>query len=461
MLQSLSHDMPAPALAARSRLRQAIAGSELPCYVYSYPSKRAYRPVQPERTLAEVWRDARDKLNLYVHVPFCGYRCSFCTLFLTTSHSPRMVEDYVAALQRQIAMYGELLGHLEVVSLYIGGGTPTTLSPEQFETLFVALHRAFPRFSASAEISVEGSPDTMTLERLERLKALGVNRVSMGLQTLNEEERKRVGRPYAAEAVFRAVESIQRVAFENVNYDLIYGLESQRPETWLRSLDTTLDFQPQTVTLYPVVFRPLTVIDKRREKHAQGFMPNASKYALYDESVAYLSERGFRQNTFVRFTTLAHDGLRQEVADFAGVPLLGLGAGARSYSDTVHYGTDFAVRKPETLDIIHGFISHEHRPDEKVGLGFVMDEQEQKRRFCILNLSLGRLDPAAYAWRFGGAGLEDFAEELGALVAEGCVKVDAAGVHALTPKGFKFSNVIATLFKSDTVDALERAFRPT
>ncbi|MFP2908086.1 STM4012 family radical SAM protein [Pyxidicoccus sp. 3LFB2] len=446
---------------ARARLQRAIAGSELPCYVYSYPSKRAYRAVEPARTLAQVWAGARDRLNLYMHIPFCGYRCSFCTLFLTTSHSPQLVEDYVAALQRQMAMYGALLGHLEVVSLYIGGGTPTTLSPDQFSSLFDALHRAFPRFSPTAEVAVEGSPDTMSPERLERLKALGVNRVSMGLQTLDEQERKRAGRPYSTRTLYQAVEAIQRVGFANVNYDLIYGLEGQQRETWLHSLSTTVGFGPRTVTLYPVVFRPLTVIDKRREKHAQGFMDDGSKYALYDESVAWLAGRGFRQNSFVRFSTLEHDGLQQEVADFAGVPLLGLGAGARSYADAVHYGTDFAVRRPETLDIIRGFISHDHRPDEPLGLGFVLDEDEQKRRFCILNLSLGRLEPGAYAQRFAGAGLDDFAEELDALVAEGCVTVSREGAYALTPLGFKFSNVIATLFKSPNVDALERAFLPT
>src|SRR5436190_1494248 len=127
-------DTQRPGQDARACLRRAIAASELPCYVYSYPSKRAYRPVQPERTLAEV--------------------------------------------------------------------------------------------------AVEGSPDSMSPKLLSCLKGLGINRVSMGLQTLDPEEQRRVGRPYAPEAVFGAVEAINAIGFENVNYDLIYGLEGQGRETW-------------------------------------------------------------------------------------------------------------------------------------------------------------------------------------------------------------------------------------
>jgi oxygen-independent coproporphyrinogen-3 oxidase len=432
---------------ARDRLQQAIAASELPCYVYSYPSKRAYRPFDPPVTIAEAWGGAAGPLNLYIHIPFCAYRCSFCTLFLTTSHGPDLVQAYVDALCRQMEMYGPVAGHMEVISLYIGGGTPTTLSLAQFSQLFDALRRQFPRWSAGAEISVEGSPDSMTVERLACLKREGVTRVSMGLQTLDPDEQRRVGRPYAPGAVHAAVEAINAAGFDNVNYDLIYGLEGQQRESWFASLGATVAFAPKTITLYPVVFRPLTAIQKRAERDTSGFLPDESKYALYDESV-------------VRFTTLPRGGLRQEAADFAGVPLLGLGAGARSYSDRVHYSTDYAVRRTATLDIIGGFITHAHTRDHPADRGFLLDDDERRRRFCVLNLSLGRLDPSEYSRRFGGGGLADVASELEALVAEGCVDVLADGAFQLTPRGFKYSNVMGELFKSRRVDALERSYVP-
>jgi len=448
-------------LPARERLAAAIASSELPVYVYSYPPKRAYRPLAADLSLERIWSGATGPLNLYIHVPFCGYRCSFCTLFLTTSHEAETRQRYVEAVQRQIAMYGRLLGHLEVESLYVGGGTPTVLEASQFEELFTSLRAAFPTWRADAEIAVEGSPDTMRRELLAPLKDLGVNRISMGLQTLDPEEARRVGRRYDLDTVHRAVEAINRVRFENVNYDLIYGLEGQTRESWFRSLGATLDFGPRTVTLYPIVVRPLTAIQKQRDLREDRFLENESKYALYDETVEYLDGRRFRQNSFVRFSQMEIDGLRQEVSDFAGNPVLGLGAGSRSYAAETHYGTDFAVRRRAAEDIITGFIGHDHRPESVPGLGFILNLDERKRRHAILNLSLGHLDPRGYRERFASELTADFGEETEALLAEECVARDESGSFRLTRKGFKYSNMIATLFESPDVVRLDAAYIPT
>lgn len=443
-----------------ARLRHAIETAEMPTYVYSYPSKRAYRKVDPAPTIVNIWDGASGKLNLYLHIPFCAYRCSFCTLFMTTAPSSDLVGQYLQSLHRQINMYGELLGHMEIESVYIGGGTPTVLSAQQFEHLFQTIRASFPNISTNAEISVEGSPDTISVEILSTLNALGVNRISMGLQTLVPEEMKRCGRRYQSDTLISAINAINNACFENVNYDLIYGLEGQTRESWFRSLDTTIELAPDTITVYPVVFRPLTGIDKKLHKHQLSFMSNGEKYAIYDETVEHLREQGFYQNSFVRFSKCAEDGLRQEAADFSGVPLLGLGVSARSYTDKMHYSTEFSVRKSNTDAIIADFIDYDHRSDGRIQLGFNLDQDEQRRRFCILNLSLGRLDQAKYEQRFGDFAAGQFQNELQALTDEGCVVRDEDGSWNLTAKGFKYSNVIATLFKSDRVQQREQQFEP-
>lgn len=448
-----------PGLSPAQRLAAAIAASEMAVYVYSYPSKRAYRPFDDGTTLEQIWSGLTGPINLYVHVPFCGYRCSFCTLFLTTSHGEDLRARYVDALVRQVRMYGRMLGRVEVVSLYVGGGTPTILEPREFERLFAALREVFPAWRAGGEISVEGSPDTMRRDLLAALKALGVNRVSMGLQTLDPAEALRAGRRYGIDAVRAAVDGIQAIGFDNVNYDLIYGLEGQTRDSWLRSLHETMGFGPQTVTLYPVVLRPLTAIARQQTLRGDRFLENASKYAIYDESVDCLSARGFQQNSVVRFSRCEADGLRQEASDFAGTPLIGFGAGSRSYSPGVHYSTDFAVRRRPTEEIIAAFIEHEARPGDVPSLGFVLGLEERKRRHCILNLSLGHLDSVAYERRFHSRPGDDFGAELAALEAEGCVACVADG-YRLTRKGFKYSSVIATLFTSDVVRQLETDYVP-
>ncbi len=445
---------------ARLRLEHAITTAELPNYVYSYPPKRAYRAVDPPMTIAEAWSGHRGPLNLYLHIPFCGYRCAFCTLFLTTNHRDGLIDRYVNSLCRQITMYGELLSDAEVVSIYIGGGTPTILEESQFEALFGALRSAFPRIAPSAEVGVEGSPDTIRPELLSVLRAVGVNRVSMGIQTLDPQESQRAGRRYPLERVAEAAAAITSAGFANVNYDLILGLEGQTRQSWLHSLDATLALGPDTITIYPIVFRPLTVIDRHHARSDDGFMMNEQKYALYEETVKLLTGRGFRQNTFVRFSRRETDGLQQEVADFAGVPLLGLGAGSRSYSPRLHYSTDFAVRRTSTNEIIQGYADHTHSADEFPRIGFVMTPDESRRRYCILNLSLGRLDRSTYELHFADS-MDQWRPEIDALVETGCAQIADDGSVELTPRGFMYSNVIATLFTSTAVTELEESYVPS
>jgi oxygen-independent coproporphyrinogen-3 oxidase len=281
----------------------------------------------------------------------------------------------------------------------------------------------------------------------------------MGVQTLDPDEAARAGRRYPIERVSEAAELISSIGFANVNYDLIYGLEGQTRQSWLNSLRGTLAFAPDTVTLYPIVFRPLTLIERRNKRITGAFLNNAEKYRMYDDAVEILNGLEFRQNTFVRFSHKPVDGLMQEAADFGGVPLLGLGAGSRSYSPRLHYSTDFAVRTQSTNAIIEGFAEHNHEPSETPQIGFVMNREEARRRYCILNLSLGRLNRVAYEKQFDSS-LDEWSEEIDALVDASCADKAEDGAVVLNRRGFKYSNVIATLFQSDAVTALEHGYVP-
>jgi oxygen-independent coproporphyrinogen-3 oxidase len=444
----------------RQHLQQAILEAEVPTYIYSYPPKRAYRPLAPPEDLRAAWSEGNREINLYLHIPFCHYRCTFCTLFLTTAHTPEMIDAYVDALDRQIRRFGELAGERTVASIYVGGGTPTVLSPRQFDRVFGGIRGSFPRVSGTAEISVEGTPDSMTPEILACLRSLGVNRISMGIQTFDPVEMERAGRRYGAQVAVQAIENVRAAGFDNLNLDLIYGLEGQQSGSWTNTLSRTLSFEPTTVTLYPAVFRPLSGIHKLRSRNPGAFLDEPSRADLYDLSVETLERLGYRQESLVRFTRHSQGGYRQEESDSLGVPLLGCGAGARSYCGRVHYSTDFAMARRTTLEIIEGFIASQQEPSYEAGFGFVLDRDEEERRFVILNLLLDRLSPAAFARRFGSNPQDRFAEEFAALAAEECIGVEADGQVRLTRKGFKHSSIVGNLFYSQSVRDLEEAYRP-
>jgi oxygen-independent coproporphyrinogen-3 oxidase len=442
------------------QLRRAIAELEFPNYIYSYPPKRAYRPFAERPDLCSCWHDQQGDVNVYLHIPFCNYRCTFCTLFLTTAHTADQQEAYVEAVERQIRLYGELIGHLRVASIYLGGGTPTVLSPAQFGRVFAALRGEFPLLAPTAEVSVEGTPDTMTPETLDCLRSLGVNRISMGIQSFHPDEMWRAGRRYGVEVAVQAIENIRRAGFENLNLDLIYGLEGQTLDSWQMSLTKTLAFSPATLSLYPAVFRPLSGIYKLKSRTPEIFPGERLRGEMYDLSVELLAKRGYRQESSIRFTRHPLGGYRQEASDFQGAPLLGLGAGARSYCGDIHYTTDYAVGKRSTLEIIGAFVERHRQPRYDLEFGFQLDRDETERRFVILNLLLDQLSLPLYAQRFGGDPRERFAEELAALASEGCIEIGGDGCVRLTRRGFKFSNIVGNLFYSDAVRELEASYSP-
>ncbi|WP_445220067.1 coproporphyrinogen-III oxidase family protein [Bradyrhizobium sp. Pa8] len=438
-------------------LRTKIEKKELPTYVYGYPSKRAYRAFpQPLRITDVVEQANRSKqINIYIHIPFCRYRCTYCTLFLTTRNRAATQEAYVGRLVEHIARYGEYLGDREVVSIYFGGGTPTLLTQHQFGALFAVLDVAFPKRNRRCEITVEAAPDCFDNSLLDCLKTLGVNRMSMGIQSMVPGELAHSGRPYSIEIANAAIEAlIER--FSHVNLDLIYGLRGQTRNSWIFSLGRALDYEPQTISLYPVVVRPMTNVATSKRLNPELFFSEAEKYEVYDQNVALMASKGYRQESFIRFTRITGDhAYRQEVSDFEGTPLLGLGAGARSYLGQYHYSTDYAVDWKVASRIINAFSDRPFDPKAIASHGIKLMPDDLARRYVLLGLTLSVLSRKNYAAIFGRTLTDDFGEELKALESLQLINLADGDVCQLTQEGFKYSSILARMFYSNTMVTLE------
>jgi oxygen-independent coproporphyrinogen-3 oxidase len=441
-----------------SKLSEKIKNCHLPSYIYGYPSKRTYKKFDAPINLSEVWSNQSGNLNLYIHIPFCNYKCTYCTLLSAKINDNILQESYIASLLNEITEYSKVAGYMKLDSIYFGGGTPTLLSNDQLEILINTITTKFPNRSANMEIAIEGSPETMDIGKLGLLKRLGVNRISMGVQTFNPEELKKTGRPYPMDVAIQAINNIKEMNFKNFNLDLIYGLENQTKESWLSSLEKVISFSPNSINLYPVVIRPLAGINQSKQLNKDKFMEDDSKYELYDISVAYMRENGYRQETFVSFTNLDEDGYKQQVSDFQGNPLIGIGVGARSYTETIHYSTDYVVTQSSTINIIKDYIDKGF--ENLIQNGFKLDTDEQKRRYIILNLLINKLNYSAYEKKFGSEMLEEFTDEFAAIEEEGCIEIDRDdGTIILTDKGFKYSSIIGSLFESEKVKNLINSFK--
>ncbi|WP_342723698.1 radical SAM protein [Bradyrhizobium sp. B097] len=444
-------------------LRTAITRKELPTYVYGYPSKRAYRAFpQPLRITDVVEHAGRSKqINIYIHIPFCRYRCTYCTLFLATGQKPETRESYVVRLLEHIARYGQYFGDREIVSVYFGGGTPTLLTQHQFGRLFAALDAAFPKRSRKCEITVESAPDTFDNNLLDCLRALGVNRMSIGIQSMVPGELVQTGRPYAVETAQAGIKALMD-RFSNVNLDLIYGLRGQTRDSWIFSLGRALDYEPQTLSLYPVVVRPMTNIMTSKAHNPELFFSEAEKYEVYDQNVALMASKHYRQESFTRFTKIAGErAYRQEASDFEGTPLLGLGVGARSYFGPYHYSAGDAVDWRAASPNIDAFSARPFDPDAIASHGIKLTPEDLARRYVLLGLTLSALSKRNYASVFRRELAVDFGEEFKALECLQLVDLADGDTYQLTHAGFKYSSTMARIFYSDTMAALEEQYQAT
>ncbi|MCK6540930.1 MAG: radical SAM protein, partial [Anaerolineales bacterium] len=177
--------------------------------------------------------------SLYLHIPFCAHRCAYCD-FNTYAGQEAMIPAYVDALTREINFVGQQLKDHETTrpgdystigTVFFGGGTPSLLSPLQFESVFKSLRAAFT-LTSDPEITIEANPGTVSYKALCELRGIGINRISFGVQSANMEELRMLERTHDFFDVIEAVTSARKAGFDNLNLDLIYGLPEQRLETW-------------------------------------------------------------------------------------------------------------------------------------------------------------------------------------------------------------------------------------
>jgi oxygen-independent coproporphyrinogen III oxidase len=378
-------------------------------YTYAYPHKTAYRTLEPAVELSELWKsEARDALFLYIHIPFCEMRCGFCNLFTTVNAPQSLEQAYLQTLERQALRVREALGDAKFARFAIGGGTPTYLEPADLERLFVIAQKMYGIDLARTPTSVETSPATATSDRLEILKKYGVDRVSIGVQSFIESEVHSVGRTQQNAQVFQAFETIRNARIPILNIDLIYGLAFQTPASWLESLKSALEWQPEELFLYPLYVRPKTGLGNSKRSW------DDQRLELYRLGRDFLTANGYEQVSMRMFRRNTNPQTSSSINyDCQNDGMVGLGCGARSYSQSLHYSSEYAVGQTGVREILHDFVQ---RPDSSFDLashGFRLDLLEQQRRFVIQGLlQVSGLDLNFYRSRFQSDVFQDLPQLL-------------------------------------------------
>ena len=443
-----------------SDLDARLAGTPYQGYAYAYPHKTAYRALEPSVPLRELWAgERREALFLYVHVPFCEFRCGFCNLFTRANPADGLVARYLETLERQVhQVRASLHDDVSYARFAIGGGTPTQLEAAELARLLDlaqgVLGADLPRIPTSCEMS----PETVDPEKLALLAARGVDRASLGVQSFLEDEARAAGRPQRTARVEQALGWIREVGFPVLNVDLIYGLPGQTAETWERSLREALAWRPEEVFLYPLYVRPLTGLSRRlpttdpwRE------WPDDERLALYRLGRKRLLEAGYAQVSMRLFRAAHAPSVAGPDYCCQADGMIGLGCGARSYTRGLHYSGEYAVGSRGVREILESWVERDDASFARADYGFLLDAEDQRRRWAIQSLLWQEgLRFSEYRERFASDALTDL-PQLGELEPRGlAVRSDEA--LRLTPAGLERSDVLGPWLASAKVQRLMEGY---
>ena len=431
-------------------LRERLDRSLYEAYAYSYPHKTAYRSLARPVPLRDLWRgEDRERLFLYIHVPFCEHRCGFCNLFTDAKPGPGVVVRYLEALEREVEAVSEALSSKRFTQFAIGGGTPTFLSTSELERLFELARRLGAR-PHEVPVSLEASPATLTLEKCRTLRELGVDRLSLGIESFDPGELRALGRPRSSD-VEAAIEAARNSGFETLNIDLIYGAAGQTPASLCRSLEIALQYEPEELYLYPLYVRPMTGLGLRNASW------DDERLACYQVARDYLCERGYLQTSMRMFRSSRSSLALHAEYTCQRDGMVGLGCGARSYASRLHYSTEYAVSGRGVKGILAEYLTRSVSEFGQAHYGFELDEEEARRRFLILSLfQRDGFEEMVFEHEFGQSLCSTFPELL--QLEEARLLELRSGHVRLTPEGLERSDAIAPWLFSKHVKSLMEAY---
>lgn len=266
--------------------------------------------------------------GLYIHVPFCLSKCPYCDFYSTMDN--KLIPLWLKALEKELAFYQGRFSSFD--TLYLGGGSPSRLSEQQIEKIFELIHGCF-HFEADPEITIEANPNDLNPSKLRRYRNLGVNRISLGVQSFDERELSFLRRRHTAKESEKTLNWIREDGFKNLGIDLIYGLPEQTKEQWLASLNKALAFQPEHLSCYQLTIAKGTLFWGMKEKGRLQSISEADEETFFLTTSQFLEDRGYIHYEISNFARQENYFSRHNQKYWQRRPYLGLGPSAHSFQE--------------------------------------------------------------------------------------------------------------------------------
>ena len=374
-------------------------------------------------------RPNKTPLGLYIHVPFCRSKCQYCDFYSLATKDDSLIDGYLDAVCDHIKEAGELAPGYKVDTIFFGGGTPSFFGAEGIAVILTTIRRNFD-VDDGAEITVECNPDSVSDRLLRRLRAEGVNRLSLGIQSDDDEMLKKLGRPHTYSQAVMAYQRMRKAGFRNISVDLMYGLPGQDIQDWAETLDNVLRLNPEHVSCYALKVEEGTPFAELKD--VLNLPDDDTQAEMYLTAVETLKGRGFRQYEISNF---CRKGLtsKHNLKYWTGGEYLGFGPGASS---------DFAGKRYSLKRDLQAYISGIRDGGDIIEDLQEIPNRERAGEYLMLRLRTSQgIEAREYEkmYLLPFAPLEEVMEKRRRLYH--ATQTDT-GRWVLTPKGFLVSNDI-------------------
>lgn len=374
------------------------------------------------------------ELGIYIHIPFCKQKCYYCD-FISYANKEEKVKEYIESLQKEIELELDRYKNeeYEITTIYIGGGTPSFIDALYIERIINTIKQNY-KLHENPEITIEVNPGTINEEKIRKYKDIGINRISIGLQTTKDNLLKQIGRIHTYEEFLNCYQIVQKVGIDNINVDLMLGLPNQTLEDLKESLREVINLKPNHISLYSLILEENTVLEKQVSENELELPSEDIERKMYWETKKILEQNGYIHYEISNFSKKGYES-KHNLNCWNQKEYLGFGVAAHSYIKNKRYCNTNNIEE-YIKNVQNGKILSNRTICE------IQNKIEEQKEYMLLGLrKIQGIDIQEFKNKFIDNPIYIFHKELEKLVKEELIEVDLNQIK-LTSKGLDFANLV-------------------
>lgn len=369
-------------------------------------------------------------LGLYIHVPFCAQKCYYCD-FNSYKIKSNEKEDYLINIEREMLLYKDEFKDKSFDTVFLGGGTPSILKVDELKRLMSKMYENF-NIKEDAEITIECNPGTINKEKLEAMKKIGINRLSIGLQATQNYHLKSIGRIHTYEEFEKNYYDAIDIGFENINIDLMYALPNQKEEEWKDTLDKIIKLNPSHISAYSLILEEGTKLYDMYENNEFNLLDEDTDIEMYNYTINTLKDNGYNQYEISNYSKYEKE-CKHNIIYWKCDNYLGLGPGASGYIEDIRYSN------VEDLNEYNNKLKQNLKPINEENK---LSDKDKIEEFIFMGLRMNEgISLDIFEKRFKIDFKDLYKNALEKLIANKLIKIEDSNV-SLTQKGREISNSV-------------------